>query len=199
MTYLYFLKRTVVNAQVYAQGMIGSFENGLATSLISKEKARAATTEERDAFLEPLEDPQDKSVSFADITGDPTDNEALSDALGNVEGSVPYLVYRALLTQSGTDAPEAVVLENTLGGTVVWTRSIAGTYIGTLTGAFPTAKTFLKQSAFSYISGPADDDVLFAVQPNTVNSVSVLTMTGATSAGVDAYLTNTPVEIIVYP
>jgi len=108
-------------------------------------------------------------------------------------------VYRALLTQTGTAAPTAVVLENSLGGTVVWTRSIAGTYIGTLTGAFPTAKTFLKQSAFSYISGPADDDVLFAVQPNTVNSVSVLTMTGATSAGVDAYLTNTPVEILVYP
>ena len=31
-------------------------------------------------------------------------------------------VYRALLSQTGTAAPTATVLENTLGGTVVWTR-----------------------------------------------------------------------------
>ena len=51
-------------------------------------------------------------------------------------GGASYLVYTALLTQSGTDAPVATVLENTLGGTVVWTRTDVGTYEGTLTGAF---------------------------------------------------------------
>lgn len=51
-----------------------------------------------------------------------------------------YKVYRALLSQSGTNAPTAVVLENTLGGTLVWTRSNAGKYVGTLAGAFPINK-----------------------------------------------------------
>ena len=40
----------------------------------------------------------------------------------------PYKVYTALLTQSGTDAPVATVLENTLGFTPVWSRERAGTY-----------------------------------------------------------------------
>ena len=33
---------------------------------------------------------------------------------------IPYKVYTALLTQTGTNAPVATVLENTLGGTPVW-------------------------------------------------------------------------------
>lgn len=52
-------------------------------------------------------------------------------------------VYRALLTQTGTDAPVATVLENTLGGTVVWSYSDVGLYVGTLNGAFLAAKTCL--------------------------------------------------------
>lgn len=54
---------------------------------------------------------------------------------------VPCLKYVALLTQSGTDAPVATVLENTLGGTVVWTRNSLGQYFGTLSGAFTENKT----------------------------------------------------------
>lgn len=49
--------------------------------------------------------------------------------------------YVALLTQTGGNAPVATVLENTLGGTVVWTRTAAGTFRGTLASAFPATKT----------------------------------------------------------
>lgn len=52
-----------------------------------------------------------------------------------------YKVYVALLLQAGTDAPTATVLENTLGGSVVWSRSGAGDYRGTLVGAFVANKT----------------------------------------------------------
>ena len=57
------------------------------------------------------------------------------------ENSRPYKVYTALLTQSGTNAPTATVLENTLGGTVVWSRVDTGMYLATLTGAFTGNKT----------------------------------------------------------
>ena len=40
----------------------------------------------------------------------------------------PYKVYTALLSQSGTDAPVAIVLENTLGGEIVWSRDTIGQY-----------------------------------------------------------------------
>jgi len=48
--------------------------------------------------------------------------------------------YVALLTQTGTDAPVATVLENSLGGTVVWSYNGVGAYRAILSGAFPSDK-----------------------------------------------------------
>lgn len=53
------------------------------------------------------------------------------------------LIYVALLTQSGTNAPVATVLQNTLGGTVVWSRDDVGKYTATLANAFTTDKTYV--------------------------------------------------------
>jgi hypothetical protein len=57
---------------------------------------------------------------------------------GNPTGIKTYV---ALLTQTGTDAPVATVLENTLGGEVVWTYAAPGDYRGTLVGVFTANKT----------------------------------------------------------
>ncbi len=46
-----------------------------------------------------------------------------------------------LLSQTGTNAPTAIVLKNTLGGTITWARALQGEYEGTLTGAFTAGKT----------------------------------------------------------
>lgn len=55
-----------------------------------------------------------------------------------------YKAYVASITQSGTDAPVATVLQsNLLQGTPVWSRTAAGIYKLTLTGAFLEAKTSL--------------------------------------------------------
>ena len=59
----------------------------------------------------------------------------------NSFNSAPYKKYTALLTQTGTNAPVATVLENTLGGEVVWSYDGVGEYLGTLAGAFPQDKT----------------------------------------------------------
>jgi len=53
---------------------------------------------------------------------------------------LPYRIYVAKITQSGTSAPSATVLQNTLGGTPVWSRTGTGTYVATLANAF-TANT----------------------------------------------------------
>lgn len=65
-------------------------------------------------------------------------------------GGSSYLKYVALLSQSGTDAPVAAVLENTLGGTVVWSREDVGRYSATLTGAFTANKTWCSAIAGGY-------------------------------------------------
>ena len=75
-------------------------------------------------------------------TGDDADIDLLLSGKGT--GTVilnGVKVYRALLTQSGTSVPTVTVLENSLGGTVVWTRDSIGNYVGTLAGAFPSGKT----------------------------------------------------------
>jgi len=100
--------------------------------------------------------------------------------VGSSQSGNGVKVYRALLTQTGTDAPVATVLENTLGGDVVWTRDTVGIYIGTLTGAFPADKVFC------YIQGTIDGDnfdgggavQLFTANRGSDNTVRVCTLIG---------------------
>ena len=56
-----------------------------------------------------------------------------------------YGVYVALLggQDYSTDPPVATVLENTLGGPVVWTALDDGQYLGTLAGGFDQSKTVI--------------------------------------------------------
>ena len=80
--------------------------------------------------------------------------------------SASYLVYTALLTQASTDDPVPTVLENTLGGTVVWTRSGVGLYLATLSGAFTSNKTFF--IVHSYAWDGANNNYLEWVSSNQV-------------------------------
>lgn len=89
--------------------------------------------------------------------------------------------YKALLTQSGTSAPTAVVLENTLGD-IVWTRNDTGYYFGTLLGAFTSGKTLLligqnygnDKKEITYINLDSEDSIYIETVDNGVNSDSVL-------------------------
>ena len=108
--------------------------------------------------------------------------------------SRPYKVYTALLSQSGTNAPTAVVLENTLGGTVVWTRTSTGSYLGTLTGVFTANKTFCTTTIGMYLSGGSNS---IGLVRNSVDDVFLFTNRGI--AGTDAILNNASIEIRVYP
>lgn len=62
--------------------------------------------------------------------------------------SLPRKKYAALLTQSGTNAPVATILEDTITG-LVWARSSAGTYTLTKTGAFVANKTVPPKDIYS--------------------------------------------------
>jgi len=110
--------------------------------------------------------------------------KAASSALKN------YKTYTALLSQTGTNAPTAIVLENTLGGTVVWTRSLIGNYVGTLSGAFTTNKT-------AVLHGNGTTNTIVSSIVSSVNSVGIVTTTAG--AGADGLLSNTTLEIRVYP
>lgn len=118
-------------------------------------------------------------------------------AYWNPGGPAGVKVYRALLTQTGTDAPVATVLENTLGGTVVWTRDSMGVYLGTLAGAFPTTKTV------AFISNPDlfnnDYGIAYVYHKAETPSDVMTVKTMDTGAPADDLLANTSLMIYVYP
>lgn len=68
-----------------------------------------------------------------------------NDITGEIEKIVvtPYKVYTALLTQSGTASPTAIVLENTLGVTITFSYGSPGVYSLTATGALTINKTWV--------------------------------------------------------
>jgi len=103
-------------------------------------------------------------------------------------------VYRALLTQSGTNAPVATVLENSLGGQVVWSYNAAGDYRGTLSGAFPSGKTFLLICPVS----EATTNIGFGLT-RLNDSVIYVSTSNAGGNGEDSCLQATALEILVYP
>lgn len=107
-----------------------------------------------------------------------------------------YKVYSCLLTQSGTSAPTAAVLENTLGGTVVWTRpTSAGGYTATLTGAFGTAALM---AATVYPMNAAAGAYYSYITWGSADNVNLVTKSQSADAQGD-YGGMLFVEIRVYP
>ena len=109
-------------------------------------------------------------------------------------------VYRALLNQTGTDAPVATVLENTIGA-IVWTRQGLGDYRGTLAGAFPASKVFARvgsaeppAQAWLAALRLSDDVVQIATHQQTVDFQGEEFIFDPA----DGFVLNTPVEILVY-
>ena len=113
--------------------------------------------------------------------------------------SAPYLVYTALLTQSGTDAPVATVLENTLGGTVVWSRDASGIYVATLSGAFTANKTTPISQREQQSSDNVDDIPQWLTGLRLTDNTYGLN-TGNFDIGLsDSVLNGAFIEIRVYP
>lgn len=96
-----------------------------------------------------------------------------------------YKVYTALLSQSGTDAPVAIVLENTLGDIIF--NSLDG-----INNTIQSNNLFTENKTYVYI-GNANDPT-FNPQ-KTIDNSSTISFTVSTSG--DAML-NTPIEIRVY-
>jgi hypothetical protein len=104
-----------------------------------------------------------------------------------------YKIYSALLTQSGTDNPVAVVLENTIGGDIVWTRDNQGIYLGTTSALFDIDKTVFICGQSGYSS-----DGFTTCFYNSTSVVTVNTFDSTFSLN-DQILGKTLIEIRVYP
>ena len=110
------------------------------------------------------------------------------------ENARPYKVYTVNMNQTTTSAPTIVTTyENTLGGSIVWTRIGVGDYRGTLTGAF----TSLKIVAFTSLAGAVSMTPLFINGERVSNNeIRITTYNGMTPT--DGLMTNAIIEFRVY-
>ena len=115
--------------------------------------------------------------------------------IADLATGVSYKIWRGLVSQTGTSAPTAIELENTLGGSITFTYVSTGVYTIEGTGLFTTDKTFAtpKWETLRQSTNYATVTVTLA---NT-NQLSLNSYLNG-SAG-DALLSKHPIEIIVYP
>jgi len=110
--------------------------------------------------------------------------------------SLGYTVYTALVTQAGTAAPVATVLQNTTGGTITWTRPTnpgVGRYVATISGANFTAN----KTAVIVTSGGNSDMILRPVVSSTT-TVDWYNIDSSDNAVSDVISATTTVEIRIY-
>lgn len=105
-------------------------------------------------------------------------------------------VYVALLSQTGTNAPVATVLKNTLGGTIVWTYFDSGVFLGTLVNAFTGVVVKSISLDLGGASGGGDKPTAFITKLND-NSVTVDTFVDGVASNDVLYFASLKIE--VYP
>jgi hypothetical protein len=121
-------------------------------------------------ILKGLDDKPSGGGGIESISGDYVDN---TDPLNPIlEDPRPYKVYTALLSQSGTDAPVATVLENTLGVTPTYGYSSVGEYTLISNGFFTEDKKYLFQGLVSDI-----DDLVTSLERLDDNTIRINSVT----------------------
>lgn len=106
-----------------------------------------------------------------------------------------YKVYKALLTQSGTDAPVATVLENTLGN-ITYTYDNSGAYYINSSSLFNLNKTFIIIGNTANVSN--EPCIIYTDQVG-VNQILLQTYNIPQVAFENFILNETPILIEVYP
>lgn len=103
---------------------------------------------------------------------------------------VSYKKYVAILSQSGTDAPSALVMENTLGVTITWAYAGVGNYYANASSAvFTSGKTWFMSS------NQADLSTLNAI--NNTSQVQLTTYSDIATVS-NNMMFNLAIEIRVY-
>jgi hypothetical protein len=116
---------------------------------------------------------------------------------GTINGAVvtPYKKYVALINQSSTNIPTAIVLENTFSEIPTFSRTSAGVYKLELIDSFTLDKTFIVTGSADVSAGTGDFATVIARRFDE-DTITLYTYDNFTSS--DNMLVNTSIEIRVY-
>lgn len=135
-----------------------------------------------------IEDANAMRQDDASLQGQITSLQAQVTALAS-----PYKVYTALLTQSSTNAPTAVVLQNTLGVVPTFSYGAVGQYSLNSTNLFPDIN-----KVFIITADWGRQPIKFFW--NSVSQIAIRSsvLTAGAFAFSDDILSSTPLEIRIY-
>lgn len=136
---------------------------------------------------------QGNNYGSATFTGTPATRPVFNSS-GDIIEEVHPKIYTSLLTQSGTSDPTAIVLGTNTVGSIVWARTSAGVYTGTLSGAFTADKTWLN----AHLSDQSGGTVIIVKLVRTDANTVTLTSLNSSLVATDAF-TQISLEIKVYP
>jgi hypothetical protein len=148
--------------------------------------------------------PDQSNTNTLDVNGNIVSQQTIAQVDAGVAKTVPtkewveaqnvlgYEVYSALISQVSTGAPTAIVLNNTLGGAVTFTRVSTGNYTINLSGAFTTDKT-------QVFFGNTLTYTICSSQVTTTSLIDLTTASSLTNSGADGLINKTSIEIRVYP
>jgi len=81
------------------------------------------------------------------------------------------LSYSAVVNQSGTQAPQSNVVENSMELTITWTRTSAGKYVGKLNKSVDLAKTIILSTNDRWVKcGFQSDNEIYLIHEDGINS-----------------------------
>jgi len=134
-------------------------------------------------------------VATPGTTEQPTTTNVTIGSLASFTNSysLGYTVYTALLTQAGAAAPVATVLQNTTGGTIVWTRASTGRYVATIASA-----TYTTNKTSCMVTSGGNND--FMLKPATIvnTAIDFYNLDLSDNAVSDTIAATTTVEIRIY-
>lgn len=128
-----------------------------------------------------------------DATGHPTAVNVKTVTIP-AEPTADYLVYSALITQTGTSAPTAIVLKNTIPGTSSWVYSNPGEYALKNSGTPFTANKVLV-----FVNRGEDDTFSDPIRWAYGNTSEIFIKTAdSTGSPANALITNGSIEVRIY-
>ena len=119
---------------------------------------------------------------------------------GSTTPSTSPLIYTSQINQVGLSAPTEVVLENTLGLTLSWTRHNIGTFKATISPAVDWTKTSFYVGNQMVSSGgvSGSPSKLINTIENSSTEITIETMELLTGSSFDDMLQNTLLELKYY-
>ena len=177
------------NSLTYLDLPAGSSQTQVNESLVTALNQKEQQIQSISTDLYALDGSETKVISGTNITVTGTGTAIYPYVVNSI---MPYKTYTALLSQSGTAAPSAIILSNEAGISVIYARTSAGKNTATITGFVPN------KTAVIIGSGYLETVVTASFQSSTLIQIRNFVLEAGVNTYYDDELNQVFFEIRIY-